>query len=119
MQPEWRNQLYKAANLVVSVPPGHPAWPEDMYEPLTLAFVVHFIKHRPWQLRGSSYLLAMGRELSLLWKDDAGGGGSILQQFWGAQRFISSLSEELAREVLYSEKFIGVPNSMSGKRRMS
>jgi len=61
----------------------------------------------------------MGRELSCFWKDDAGGGGSILRQLWGADWFICSLSEELTRKVLYSEQFIGVPNSVYGKRRRS
>lgn len=42
MQPEWRKQLYKATNLIVSVPPGLPAWLEDMYQPLTVAFVFPF-----------------------------------------------------------------------------
>jgi len=69
----------------VSVPVGHPAWPEAMYEPLTLAFVFPFIKHRPWQLRGSPYLLAMGRELSRLWQDNEGRKGSICGNF-GALR---------------------------------
>jgi len=44
-----------------------------------------FIKHRPWQLRGSPYLLAMGRGLSRLWKDNAGGEGLFCGNF-GALR---------------------------------
>ena len=64
MSPLWRKQLYKAANLVVTIPFGHECWPIEMYEPLTIAFVFPFLHSQPWQLRGSHYLLALGRELS-------------------------------------------------------
>ena len=61
MSPLWRKQLYKAADLVVTIPCGHESWPVDMFEPLTVAFVFPFLNSWPWQLRGSLYLLALGR----------------------------------------------------------
>ena len=36
MQLYWRKQLYKAADVVITLPPGHPAWPLEMFEPLSL-----------------------------------------------------------------------------------
>ena len=62
LQPQWRKQLLKAADLVITLPCGHPFWPKEMYEPLTIAFVLPFLKHRPWQLRGSTYILELGGE---------------------------------------------------------
>ena len=75
MQPTYFKQLLKAADFVISLPIGHlpighPAWPEEMYEPLTLAFVFPFLKYRPWQLKGSEGLLSLGRELLLMWKEN-------------------------------------------------
>jgi hypothetical protein len=119
MQPEWRKQLYKASDLVVTLPPGHHAWPSTMFEPLTIAFVFPFLRHRPWQLRGSIYLLDLGRQLSRLWRDNKSGEGPILRELWGVSRRLSSMPEELARKVLYSQPIHEVSNSGSRKRRRS
>jgi hypothetical protein len=35
MEPQWRKVVYKAANIVLSLPAGHVAWPKEMFEPLT------------------------------------------------------------------------------------
>ena len=32
MHPEWRKMLYETADLVVSLPVGHPTWPKAMFE---------------------------------------------------------------------------------------
>lgn len=48
VKPHYLKHLHKAANLIVSLPVGHPAWPISMHEPLTIAFVFPFISHRPW-----------------------------------------------------------------------
>ena len=47
---EWRKQLHKAADVVLSLPAGHPAWPESMHEPLTIAILYPYLSHRPWEL---------------------------------------------------------------------
>jgi hypothetical protein len=119
MQPYWRKQLYKAADVVITLPPGHPAWPSDMFEPLTLAFVFPFVRYRPWQLRGSINLLALGREVSRLWRDNLSGERSLLRQLWGVQRKVSGMPEKLARKVLFSEQIGNVPNCKTRKRRGS
>jgi hypothetical protein len=74
MGPTWRKHLHKAADLILTLKPGHKAWPSSMLEPLTLAFIFPFIRQKPWQLRGSIQLLALGRELSRVWASNAGGG---------------------------------------------
>jgi hypothetical protein len=119
MQPYWRKQLYKAADVVITLPPGHPAWPTEMFEPLTLAFVFPFVRYRPWQLRGSVHLLALGREVSRLWRDNLPGEGFILRQLWGVQRKVSCMQEKLARQMLLSEQVGNVSSSNPRKRRGS
>ena len=81
MKPAWRKQLYKASDLIVNLPPGHPAWPKNMFEGLTIAFVLPFIRHRPWQLRGSIRVLGMGRQLSEMWKNDSTRERSVLHNY--------------------------------------
>ena len=103
MSPLWRKQLYKAADLVVTIPCGHECWPVDMFEPLTVAFIFPFLNSRPWQLGGSIYLLALGRELSRLWRDNEGGERPILRQLWGVAKTLRDMSPKLAWKVLQSE----------------
>lgn len=100
MQPTYFKQLLKAADLVISIPVGHPAWPDEMYEPLTLAFVFPFLSYRPWQLRGSEVLLSVGRKLLHMWKEDDWADRLILQQLWNFERTLSSMQKELACKVL-------------------
>ena len=119
MQPEWRKPLYKAADVVMTLPVGHFGWPKDMYEPLTLAFVFPFVPHSPWQLRGSPHLLEVGRELSALWRDNDSGEGPILRKFWRLQRNISCMPEELARQVLHCQQPADLQDCYSRKRRRS
>ena len=117
MSPLWRKQLYKAADLVVTIPCGHDCWPNNMYEPLTLAFVFPFINSRPWQLRGSIYLLALGRELSRVWRDNEGGEGPILRELWSVAETLRDMSPKLAWKMLQSESIPGIPHRRSRKRR--
>ena len=109
--------MYKAADLVLSLPPGHPAWPTQMFEPLTIAFVFPFLSFRPWQLRGSIALLALGRKLSQVWKDNHTREGPFLRQLWNFQRSISSLPSGLAWKVLQSEDLDRLSNCKARKRR--
>jgi hypothetical protein len=43
MTPEWRKQLHKAAaDIIFTVPVGHPAWPKVTFEPLLIGIVFPF-----------------------------------------------------------------------------
>ena len=117
MQPEWRKQLSKAADLVITLPCGHSAWPREMFEPLTIAFVLPFIKHRPWQLRGSQHILDLGGKLLRMWRDDLSGEGPVLRQLWNLSRELSSMSEKLALTLLRGEEGVGFQNCNTRKRR--
>jgi hypothetical protein len=117
MHPHWRKQLYKASDLVLSLPVGHSAWGTKMFEPLTLAFVFPFLSFRPWQLRGSVQLLELGRELSRVWGEDARREGPILRKLRTFQESIASMSAELAWKVLQSKHYKPVPHRSTRKRR--
>ncbi len=117
MQPHYLKHLHKAADLIVSVPVGHPYWPTSMHEPLTLAFVFPFISHRPWQLRGAPGLLELGRSLLRMWKEDNWEDGSVLQELWMFQRRLSSMSEKLASKVLQGEGSEAISHQLTRKRR--
>ena len=119
MQPLWRKHLYKAADIVLMLKPGHPAWPIDMYEPLTLAFVFPFTRSKPWQLRGSPQLMALGRCLSGVWNEDERGEGSLLRQLWSYQERLEDLPPKLASRLLQSEQVSRGPDCKARKRRRS
>jgi hypothetical protein len=117
MAPTWRKHLHKAADLILTLKPGHKAWPSSMLEPLTLAFVFPFIRQKPWQLRGSVQLLALGRELSRVWSSDAGGEGPLLRELWSYQERLENLPSKLASKLLFSESVDFLPHCNSRKRR--
>jgi hypothetical protein len=117
MQPLWRKQLYKAADLVVLLKPGHRAWPMQMHEPLTIAFLFPFISQKPWQLRGSVQLLALGRQLCRVWAGNEGNKGLILRKLWGYQRRLENLPAKLASKLLQSEQVDDFSDCVSRKQR--
>jgi hypothetical protein len=119
MHPHWRKQLYKAADLVVSLPVGHYAWGEEMFEPLTLAFVFPFVSFRPWQLRGSPQLLELGRQLSRVWRENPRGERPLLRKLRFFQESIATLSPELAWKMLQSQQLKSFSCRSSRKRRRS
>ena len=119
MQPLWRKQLYKAADIILTLKPGHPAWPMEMYEPLTLAFIFPFVRFKPWQLRGSPQLMALGRQLSEVWNDNKGRERPLLQELWSYQKRLESLPQKLACKLLQSEQISRSSNSKTRKRRGS
>ena len=117
MEPTWRKHLHKAADLIVSLKPGHIAWPVEMLEPLTIAFVFPFISQKPWQLRGSIQLLALGRALSRVWSGDNGCERSILRQLWSYQIRLEDLPKKLASKMLRCEQVDLLPYRHPRKRR--
>ena len=44
---EWRKPLFKAVDVVLTVPAGHPAWPESMNEPLMIGILLPYLHRRP------------------------------------------------------------------------
>ena len=116
---EWRKQLHKAADVVLTLPPGHPAWPESMHEPLTIAILYPYLSHRPWELRRAPILLELADALHGVWQSSGVPEGSLLRELWSLQRNLASLPEGLAWKMLYGKLSDYVQNSTARKRRRS
>jgi hypothetical protein len=80
MSPKWKKQLWKMADLIISIPPGTPSWPATMYEPLTIGFVFPFLCSRPWQLKGTPKMFHMARQVQRMFKDENVDSGDFLRK---------------------------------------
>jgi hypothetical protein len=110
MTPEWLRQLNKVSDIVITVPVGHPAWPTHMFEPLFIGIVFPFIRHQPWQLRGTPKMYSVERKLRRLWKGEAYlDGSSYLRKFckqcWG----LDAVTPSLVSRMLYFKPVGVVP----------
>ena len=117
MAPLWRKHLYKAADIVLTIPPGHKAWPEEMLEPLTIAFCFPYLSHSPWQLKRSQILLELGRTLHEVWNSDPSAEGPVLRQLWKLPTRLANLSEVVAQSLLRGEVKPEVSRRATRKRR--
>ena len=81
--PLWIKQLYKASDVVIEIPTGTPGWPIGMHEPLLIGLLFPFLRHAPWQLRGTPKMHSMGRELRSLFKEEVLDPQDLLCKFWG------------------------------------
>lgn len=100
---EWFKQLNKAADLVISLPAGRDnnAWPADMFEPLTIAFIFPFFRHKPWKRRGTPKLFDVGRSVSRMWKEGDVDSRAFLRKLFKKQLQFNKLSECVLRKMLY------------------
>jgi hypothetical protein len=80
MTPLWQKQLYKATDIVIVVPPGHPAWSLAMFEALIIGIEFPFVQHAPRQLGSTPKMHAVARELQKVWEDPGVDGGDILRK---------------------------------------
>ena len=108
---EWRRSLYKAADVVLHVPAGHPAWPESLHEPLTIGILFPYLNHRPWELRRSPIVLELANSLQRVWKSGGEPEGPLLRKLWRLQRELSCMSEGMARKVLHCKSTYEVQDS--------
>jgi len=101
LAPEWRKQVHKACDLVLEIPPGHPCWPCDMYEPLIIGVCLPFIHSDPWQLKGTPKVLALVRKLRRVFKEAEVDGGDILRQFLLECKRIRTMPPDVVRKMLF------------------
>ena len=117
MGPAWQKHLHKVADIVVSVPVGHPAWPTDMHEPLTMGIVFPFFRYKPWRLRRSPILLDLEKQLRTVWKTKPCSEGSLLRKLWSIPGKLAGLSQKLVWKMLRSSQRDEVPDCDARKRR--
>ena len=98
---EWRKSLFKAADVVLTLPARHPAWPESMHEPLMIGILLPYLSHRPWELRRSPLILELANSLHGVWKSGGESEGPLLRKLWFLQRELLNMSEGVARKVLH------------------
>ena len=99
--PLWIKQLYKASDVVIEIPSGTPGWPNGMHEPLLIGLLFPFLRHAPWQLRGTPKMHAMGRELRGLFKEEVLDPRDLLCKFWGQCVGLGKMREDVVRKMLY------------------
>ena len=109
LTPLWQKQLFKAADLLVWIPPHLTCWPSDMYEPCCLALLFPFLKSAPWQLRGTPKIMAAGRKLSNLWKEDKVDGRDFLRKFLVDCRRLQTMPGSVVQKMLYFRSDDQVP----------
>ena len=113
---EWRKALFKAADVVLTVPAGHPAWPASMHEPLMIGILLPYLQHRPWELRRSPIILELANSLHQVWKSGGEPEGPLLRKLWRLQRELSSMPEGLARKVLHCQSSYNLQDCSSRER---
>ena len=96
----WQRQLFKCADFVFEVPVGSSVWPIEMHEPLLIGLLFPFLRVKPWQLRGTPKMHAMGRELRSVFADPEMDPGNILCKFWSSSVGLQHLSEDVVRKML-------------------
>jgi hypothetical protein len=117
MTVEWQRQLYKSADLVLVINPGHQIWEENQHEPLILGFYFPYLRHEPWQLKGSQKLVAMGGYLQRVCKEDPGSSGRLLRQLWEFTQKLPHMSEQLVCKLLRRSESHHLSQATPRKRR--
>jgi hypothetical protein len=107
---EWRKQLSKASDLVLSLPAGSDkeGWPAEMLEPLTIAFVFPFLPFRPWQRRGAPKMLHLARKMSAVCTGEDMAPRDFLFKLFNEQHKLIGMQESLVRSLLYFTPRVGV-----------
>ena len=102
---QWLRHLYKASDFVFEVPVGTgEVWAKSMHEPLLIGILFPFIRVKPWQLRDTPKMHAVGRKLRQVFKETEVDGSHLLREFWACCLNCGDLSEPLVRKLLYFEQ---------------
>ncbi len=96
----WMKQLYRASDFVFQVLPGSPFWKNDMHVPLLIGLLFPFIRSKPWQLRSSPKMFAVGRELRGVLEGQEMDRRNLLRKFWSQCHGIRNMPENVVRRVL-------------------
>jgi hypothetical protein len=79
---QWAKQLYRSADFVSELPVGFSCWPKSMHEPLLIGILFPFLSVRPWQIKGTAKMFAVGRELRKMLEESEMGSRDLLRKFW-------------------------------------
>ena len=100
MSPEWLGLLHKTADIIFTLPVGHPNWDLNKHEPLTIAICFPYLHRAPWELKGTPLMGRMARELCRVFKTDPGTGRYFLSELLQITHRLDRLSLQQLRKVL-------------------
>jgi hypothetical protein len=80
---QWAKQLYRSADFVFELPVGFSCWSIDMHEPLLIGILFPFLSVKPWQIKGSPKMFAVGRELRQVLVESEVGTRDLLRKTLG------------------------------------
>jgi hypothetical protein len=107
--PLWRRHLFRACDIIFDMAPGQSFWPGAMHEPLLIGLVFPFIRHPPWQLRGTPRMLQVVRDVRRMWKVDRMDAGPFLREFCLQCTRLQTMPKDMVRRMLYFEPGAKVP----------
>ena len=93
-------QLYRAADIVFEVPVGFFCWPASMHEPLLIGIVFPFLSVKPWQIRGTPKMYAVGRELRRVFAESEVDARDLLRKLWALCIDLERMPEHVVRKLL-------------------
>ena len=83
------------------IPAGKTGWPASMHEPLIIGLLFPFLRHKPWQLRGTPKMHAMDWQLRCLFETEDLDARNLLREFWSRCLRLGNVSEAVVRRVLH------------------
>lgn len=113
----WQRHLFKSADLVFHLPPGHIHWSIDQHEPLIIGFYFPYLKDEPWQLKGTPKILGMARHLQRVCKADSITTRRVLRQLWEFTRKLPEMPKHMVFQMLQGTGDDTLPKTASRKRR--
>jgi hypothetical protein len=117
MSGTWQRHLYKSADIVFFIPPGHKHWDSNQYEPLMVGLYFPYLAYEPWHLKGSKKILGMGGHLQRMFKTDSKSAGCLLRQLWKLARQLPFMSQQLVLRMLQGPEVVEVSKTTARKRR--
>lgn len=109
----WQRHLFRSADVVFQLPPGHPAWSTSQHEPLVIGLFFPFLCHEPWQLKDTKTILGMGRHLQRVCKTDPGASRLVLRELWQFTRRLANLPERVVSRMLQGDGSPKIPKAAS------
>lgn len=103
MEPVWRSQIHKSADLIFEIPPCQPWWDCTMFEPLIIAVYFPYLRNKPWCFKGTKACLGVEEHMRDLFKRGSESTGSVLRQLWSQARRLEDLSESVVCKMLHSD----------------
>jgi len=78
----WRKQLGKIADTQLSLAQGSTHWPEDMFDPLTIALLKPLLSCRPWKAGRITFVENWKEKVHAVYWNGAGTFRDHTRKFW-------------------------------------